>query len=60
MWQLQSDLYSMCCPAGALSADDLNLFTALYREHCEVSRPEMCGASVLVRPQEVCSGDVMN
>ncbi len=23
--------------AGALSPDDLNLFTALYREHCEVS-----------------------
>lgn len=22
--------------AGALSADDLSLFTALYREHCEV------------------------
>lgn len=24
--------------AGALTAEDLNLFTALYREHCEVGQ----------------------
>lgn len=34
--------------AGALSSDDLNLFTALYREHCEVSYHQQLDGGNLV------------